>query len=156
MKKIIFGLIAFLMLNANAQRPSLSSVICDVGEHAVLTYNFNCFKLHRKSTTCTKRFSICSDGTWSIECVSNYLKKLSNYDPKKDNVKVVIEISDDGKSAVLHFPIELKKSSHFISEDFENFGFDENYIINKDFTIAKGEYIPKLTNEEISVTVDLK
>ena len=158
MKKLVFGLIATVMitLNANAQRPNPALVPCEIGEHPVISFEFNTIKLHRASAGCKKRFSICSDGTWTVDCVPDSQSKLSNYNDERDDVLVVAEISKDGKTATLHFPIELKKSLQFTTEDFKNFGFDENYSLTKDFVIEKGEYIPTFTKEEILVKVNLK
>ena len=158
MKKLFFGLAATVLLavNANAQRPSLSSIKCDVGQHAVISFEFNCMKLHRASTGCERRFSICSDGDWLIDCVDNNLSKLSSFNPKDNKALVVGEVSVDGKSITLHFPIALKNASHFVADDFKNFGFDEDYTISEDLILSKGEYIPTFTKDEILVKVNLK
>lgn len=158
MKKTIFGLIALVLftLNANAQKPNLALVSCEVGQHAVISFEFNTIKLHRGSTDCKKRFSICFDGTWIVDCVPNSQSKLSSYNEEKNTTFVVAEISQDGKTATLHFPIELKKLSQYKPEDFNNFGFDEDYRLSKDFVIAKGEYVPTFTKEEILVKANLK
>ena len=158
MKKLVFGLIAtvIITLNANAQKPNLALVPCEIGEHPVLSFEFTTIRLHRFSTDCKKRFSICFDGVWIFDCAPNSRSKLSNYIEERDLVLVVAEISEDGKTATLHFPIELKKSPEFTADDFKNFGFDENYSLTKDFVIEKGEYIPIFTKEEILVKVDLQ
>jgi hypothetical protein len=62
----------------------------------------------------------------------------------------------DGNTAILRFPIEIKSLSHFKGESFSNFGFDDDYKLTKDFIIAKGEYSPKFTDQEITVTVNLR
>src|SRR6478672_8483780 len=115
MKKLIFGLIAILFttIHINAQKlPQL----CPFGQHPVFSYEFNCLRLHRASTHCTSKFSICSDGNWSMECVGNEKAKLSNYDGEKGTAVVVAEIFSEAKTATLHFPIGIKSSPEFASE----------------------------------------
>ncbi|MDI1316268.1 hypothetical protein [Flavobacterium sp.] len=156
MKKLVFGLITtlFMSINANAQKPSLSDVVCGPGQHATISFEFNTLRFHRASAGCTRRFSICSDGEWIIECVDN--RRLASYNPVKDSATVLVEISNDGNTALLRFPIEIKSLPHFKEEDFSNFGFDNDYKLTKDFVIAKGEYAPKFTDREITVTVNLR
>ncbi|MCF6132345.1 hypothetical protein [Flavobacterium wongokense] len=158
MKKKVFSLIALVMivLNVNAQRPSLSMVACDPGQHAVLSFEFNALRFHRASTGCEKKFSICSDGTWTIYCVADSKRKLSSFNSVKNSAIVIGEVSNDGNYVTLHFPIEITKLDGYQSGDFENFGFDSDYDLSKDFTIQKGNYIPTFTEDEILVKVNLK
>ncbi|WP_264521710.1 hypothetical protein [Flavobacterium sp. N1994] len=158
MKNLLFSFFAttFLFLNANAQRPNLSNYHCGEGQHAVAYFDFDCLRLHRLSTNCTRRFSICSDGTWTVECVDNSRTSKSKYNALTKTATIVAEVSVDGKSATLHFPIEITKLKEYTAEDFKNFGFDADYSLSKDFFIIKGEYIPTFTNDEILVKVPLK
>lgn len=156
MKKLFFWLIAtmFLTLNLNAQRPSLSMNPCGVGQHAVLSYEFNTLRFHRASAGCQKRFSICSDGTWTIDCVDNSQK--SKYNKEKNTALIVGEIDSDGKNITLHFPIGIIKLKGYVSEDFKDFGFDSDYYLTKNIIIIKGDYVPVFTEDEILVTMPLK
>ena len=157
MKKFFFGFLAtvFLTLNVNAQRPNLSLTPCPVGQHAVLSFEFNTLRFHRASAGCETRFSICSDGEWIIDCLDNS-HRLSNYNSNDNTVKVVGEVSTDGNYLTLHFPIELTRLSGYVSNDFIDFGFDNDYYLTKDFSIEKGDYTPTFTNDEIIVKVNIK
>ncbi|WP_395063591.1 hypothetical protein [Flavobacterium sp.] len=159
MKKIIFGLIATVVLafNVNAQRPNLSlTTPCPLGEHPVLSFEFNTIKLHRASTGCNKRFSICSDGEWLIDCVTDITHRSSSYNATNNTTLVIGDLSNDKKYLTLRFPIELTKLKEFSSEDFKVFGFDNDYILVDGLSIEKGDYIPTFTEKEILVKVKVK
>lgn len=158
MKKLIFSLIAMTLLsfNANAQKPSLAINPCEVGQHPVLSFEFNTIRFHRASTGCERRFSICSDGTWIIDCVNDSMSRKSEYNAGNNTALIVGEVSTDLKYITLHFPIEITRLAGYTPEDFNNFGFDEDYSLTKDFIISKGEYIPTFTADEILVKVNLK
>jgi hypothetical protein len=158
MKNLLFSFTAtvFLLLNANAQRPNLALYTCEIGQHPVAYFDFDYLRFHRASTHCERRFSICSDGTWTVECVDNSRSSKSKYNALTKTATIVAEVSVDGKSATLHFPIEITKLKEYTAEDFKNFGFDADYSLSKDFVIPKGEYIPTFTSDEILVKVPLK
>ncbi|HSD13059.1 MAG TPA: hypothetical protein VLB74_00270, partial [Flavobacterium sp.] len=119
-----------------------------------LSYEFDGFKFHRASTGCASRFSICSDGHWTVTCI-NGSSKLSGYNSLTGKVLVTGVLSKDQESMTLHFPIETMTSPTFKEEDFETFGFDEDYKMYDGITIKAGEYVPTYTTEEIIVKVTL-
>lgn len=136
----------------NSKLPSQEP--CLVGTHPVLSYEFDGIRLHRASTGCESRFSICSDGHWEVNCIDDR-DALSKYNPNTDRVLVSGVLINNQENLELHFPIELMSSPTFETEDFETFGFDEDYKVYEGITIKAGEYIPTYKNDEIMVKVDL-
>lgn len=128
---------------------------CPPGTFETWSYDFDYIALHRASTGCASRFSICVSGHWVRDCAPNFPGKLSGYDPITEKVSVVGVLSSDKDSMELHFPIELKSLPTFTNDDFDTFGFDSDYALDEKITIKAGEYVPFYTKNEIIVTVKL-
>lgn len=149
-------------MNEKESSVNLKVLDCPDGYAKVLVKEFVTHQLHRASSSCFSRFSICSVYRWVEDCVPNsmYPNPATVISPTLQQptggasvATVIAEILPNNQLR-LRFPIELLNDPEFNSSDFETFGFDSNYDING-MTVKADDYTPVYTDREIQVIVDL-
>ncbi|MGQ2983579.1 hypothetical protein [Flavobacterium sp.] len=128
---------------------------CPEGQHMALVYEFNTLRLHRGSTGCTRRFSICSDGKWEWQCVDNEFGAAPALDNSLTQARVVFEVKRSGTGMKIRFPRGLTSAAGFVASDLADFGFDSNFDMGSGVVIAAGDYPLTYTSTEIQVDVTL-
>lgn len=128
---------------------------CPPGYTKKLVREFQTTRVHRGSTGCLSRFSLCDVYVWKERCVENELGTVlyPSYSFQQRSVTVVVEVLP-GNQLLFRFPADMMADDEFKPEDFNTFGFDEDYEING-LRVRAGDYTPVITSTEIRITVDL-
>lgn len=125
---------------------------CPKGMIEVWSYEFETFHFHRPKYDCERGFWFCTDGGWTVDCVTNPNAKSQI----TNTGTIVLGIVDREKEIIsFHFPIELIGKGGNTQSDFETFNVDEELKFG-DLSLVKGDYTSTFTNDEIIINVSIK
>lgn len=140
--------------NLNTARGVLGDP-CPEGQVAYLEYSYDSFHFHRPVKNCESGFWFCTKGGsgWQVKC--RPAGASTSLVASIEERTATIWAQEVGNQVEIHFPIDLKTTEGYTTEDLETFNVDEEYTIYEGITLKIGNYPVVETENELVVLVDM-